>query len=514
MTTPFTIENPILMKELRTRMRGAKAFWILFLYLGLLSAIVGATYFGFWRNENSFGAGNTAQMGRQFYAVLFMVQAALVGLITPALTSGAISIEKEQRTFEALAVSPIPRRSIVLGKLGSALAFVVLLLVGSLPLVSVCFLLGGVSASEVIVAFLLLIASGFLYGATGIMFSSFVKNTTSSTVLTYGTILVIFGVTLVPAMSAMSDFTNAAVRSNGFLIAVNPIGAMAAGNTTEPYFGLHLPSWLTSLSLNGLIGAIFTIVALHRIEFPRTDRSGLLRALTAVFVALMSFYVCGAIAFNIGDNARGAIVYLMILPILFVPLFATGEGLGKGRIRELAFKIKQGNPVSGVLFVAMLVLIGGAFTLYGAFRSHDASGQSMGIGLLPSALSGILLTLAVILGFGGFALWLSNKLKSRWGVMAIVAASMLSAYFLPLTTLQRSAPDAHYNASVNLLYLSPAFCASEDDGLVRNIDSNNRSINSLLFLRDAPMTPVPVVLYSLLGVMFLAMTAKDRKRAS
>ena len=123
-------ENPILTKELRTRMRGAKAFWILLLYLGLLSVILGGTYLSWLVGQERQGAyaTQTYDMGRMFYGVIFAVQAALVGLITPALTAGALSIEREQRTFEALAVSPLSRRSIVLGKLTSSVGFVGLLI--------------------------------------------------------------------------------------------------------------------------------------------------------------------------------------------------------------------------------------------------------------------------------------------------------------------------------------------------------------------------------------------------
>ena len=56
-------------------------------------------------------------MGRTFFEILFYSQAVMIALITPALTAGAISIEREQRTFEMLRGTILRPRSIVWGKL-------------------------------------------------------------------------------------------------------------------------------------------------------------------------------------------------------------------------------------------------------------------------------------------------------------------------------------------------------------------------------------------------------------
>ena len=442
MAFSLSFENPILTKELRTRMRGAKAFWILLLYLGLLSVILGGTYLSWLMGQEQQGiyATQTYDMGRMFYGVIFAVQAALVGLITPALTAGALSIEREQRTFEALAVSPLSRRSIVLGKLTSSVGFVGLLLLSSLPLVALCFLLGGVSPQEVCAAYVLLMASAFLYGATGMAYSSFAKNTTTSTVLTYGTILLFFVGTL-PLVSNI-NFTSASLRGAPFLLSVNPVGAMLAGNLTENYLGLAVPSWLVGLTINGLLGTILTVVALHRIEYPRTDRSPLLRGLIALFIGLVSLAIYG----NEGSPYPWLTALLMpLLVVILVPVFVSGEKLPTGSLKLALRRIKEGNPVSGLLFVAgllsvlTLVQLGVSefffqkeFVQSGYFKSLPGFDLAKTHAeLFAPFWKEVVISVGSLFGLGSLTLLLSQKLKNRWGAMALSFAVLAVVNFLP-----------------------------------------------------------------------------------
>src|SRR5438105_3658601 len=133
-------DNPVLVKELRVRMRGARAYWILTGYLLFLSFILFIRY-TFWWNEAQARGGMSAgsKIGQEFFTTIAMVQAFLVAFITPAVTSGAITIEREQRTMEMLEMTRLARGSIVAGKLVSAVSFIALLLISSLPLTSICF---------------------------------------------------------------------------------------------------------------------------------------------------------------------------------------------------------------------------------------------------------------------------------------------------------------------------------------------------------------------------------------
>jgi hypothetical protein len=81
-----------------------------------------------------------------------------------------------------------------LGKLISALSFLLLLLIVGLPLQSLAYLFGGVGLEEVLVAFLLLVVSALTFSAIGLLISSLLKSTLASTVISYvAAIIIVFG---------------------------------------------------------------------------------------------------------------------------------------------------------------------------------------------------------------------------------------------------------------------------------------------------------------------------------
>jgi ABC-type transport system involved in multi-copper enzyme maturation permease subunit len=128
-------------------------------------------------------------MGKFIFSTLVVFQAIMVSLLTPAFTAGAITSEREQRTYDLLMTTLLPARSVILGKLGSALAFVALLILAIAPLESLSFMLGGVSPEEIILSQVTMFVAAVLFAAVGMFWSSVLKSSMGSNVLTYGTIL-------------------------------------------------------------------------------------------------------------------------------------------------------------------------------------------------------------------------------------------------------------------------------------------------------------------------------------
>lgn len=99
-------------------------------------------------SHNSSGAplpqGSIARFLEQFFSAFLTVQFLVVAALTPALTAGAISEEKESQTLPFLLASPLRRYEIVLGKLGSRLGTLLLIVLAGLPVFSLLQLLGGV----------------------------------------------------------------------------------------------------------------------------------------------------------------------------------------------------------------------------------------------------------------------------------------------------------------------------------------------------------------------------------
>src|SRR5262249_47532053 len=103
--------------------------------------------------------------------------------------AGAITGEKERKTYEMLLASPLRPAAIVLGKLFASLAHLAILIFSSLPIVMLCLPLGGVSIYEVLAAYLGLVASIITFGMISVACSSFFQRTAASLVVSYLLIL-------------------------------------------------------------------------------------------------------------------------------------------------------------------------------------------------------------------------------------------------------------------------------------------------------------------------------------
>jgi len=181
---------PVMMKEMRSRMRGTRAPWMI-LISTVVTISVAMLMLGMHWNDAVNGssmsiiAHTMAELGRMLFGVLVLVEGMLAALLAPALTAGAISSEREQQTLEFLQLTRLSGTNIALGKLFSALSFLFLLLLCALPVGAVVFLLGGVSPGQFCWALVLLIFLIVGFGSIGLCCSVKCRTTTISTVISY-----------------------------------------------------------------------------------------------------------------------------------------------------------------------------------------------------------------------------------------------------------------------------------------------------------------------------------------
>ena len=184
-----SVDNPVLVRELRARMRGARAFGLMSLYVGLLAlAAYGFLVSRLPRPSASMMMAIQAyqQLGPELFLAVTGLQLTLVLLLTPGLTCGLFTREWEQRTLHLLALTTISSRSIVLGKLLAALCYLALLLLCSLPILALTFLLGGVSPLQIGIALLLNVGVILFLGTVGLLASLLTRRTYVATLLAYG----------------------------------------------------------------------------------------------------------------------------------------------------------------------------------------------------------------------------------------------------------------------------------------------------------------------------------------
>jgi ABC-2 type transport system permease protein len=211
--------NPLLVKELRGRMRGARAFVVLTVYLLLLSCFTSIIYYAFTASVSGPGnASGMAYLGKVVFSSVVIIEIFMVTFITPAFTAGAISGEKERQTYELLRTTLLPAHKVVFGKFSSALTYMLLLILAAVPLESMAFVLGGVEVEELVLALVILLVGAFFFAAMGLFFSSIMRSTLASTILSYvvallGTVglpivLLILSTLLSPAIYGASSSTS------------------------------------------------------------------------------------------------------------------------------------------------------------------------------------------------------------------------------------------------------------------------------------------------------------------
>jgi ABC-type transport system involved in multi-copper enzyme maturation permease subunit len=188
--------NPMIRKELRQRMRERRGWLLPSLYLLILGAIVTFTYF-----VTTSGRGQPNLQGSTVGVALFLTlaysQLALLLLMAPIFSAGSITIEKEQRTLGALLTSLLTPAQIWWGKFVSSLLFVLLLLVSSLPVMSMAFAFGGIGPWEVLSATLTTVIVLACMSAIGLYCSSVFRRSIHATAVSYATVIAISVVTAI-----------------------------------------------------------------------------------------------------------------------------------------------------------------------------------------------------------------------------------------------------------------------------------------------------------------------------
>jgi ABC-type transport system involved in multi-copper enzyme maturation permease subunit len=198
--------NPVTLKELRGRMRGVRGFAIITIFLGLMSFFTILLYL---LQVPAGGVVVTGELGRLLFVGILFIELMLIIFIVPALTAGAITTERERKTYDLLQTTLITKSAFVIGKMESALGYIMLLLLSAIPLQSIAFLFGGVSESELILALVVLAVSAITLGAFGMFFSSVTDRTLSATVRSYTVAMMItVGVPIVAFMFFRGAYAN------------------------------------------------------------------------------------------------------------------------------------------------------------------------------------------------------------------------------------------------------------------------------------------------------------------
>lgn len=218
--------NPVLLKELKVRMRGWRAAGMIALYLLILAAV--AVFIIYTTYMNPYSSTVDPQVSVGSYTVLAIFQFILILFIAPALTAGAISGEREKQTLDLVLCTRLKPRSIIIGKLFASLSQIILLIAASLPIFSTVFLFGGISILEILQLFGFYIVTALTIGCIGIFFSTYLKRTTAATVLTYGIVAFLTLGTLFITVIYLGMVYNMNYDKFFSLLYINPIAGFSS----------------------------------------------------------------------------------------------------------------------------------------------------------------------------------------------------------------------------------------------------------------------------------------------
>jgi ABC-2 type transport system permease protein len=222
----FPSLNPVLVKEMRGRMRGPRAYLFL---TGTLALFAVVTY-GLYRlvrftvaSSGAMSAG--AEIGQSIFTGLVFLSTIVICVMAPSLTANAISGEYERKTFDLLLATPLSASSVLLGKLIASLSYVALILLAAVPLVSLAFVFGGVATTDTLLAFLLLFDFGLTFGVIGLFFSALFHRTAWAVGASYLVLaLFVLGTIFAYAVISVTRGEQPAI----WLLGLNPFSAMAS----------------------------------------------------------------------------------------------------------------------------------------------------------------------------------------------------------------------------------------------------------------------------------------------
>ncbi|MGH9113062.1 MAG: ABC transporter permease [Acidimicrobiales bacterium] len=247
--------NPVLRRELVERMRGRRSFVVLTIYLGVLAGILYLVYqTNRASSSSSFGAPvatQVASVGRGIFEWLLFFMLLLVLFLVPGQTSGAIAGERERQTLVPLQITLLRPVSLLVGKIGASLAFLLLLIVATVPLLSVSYLIGGVSISQVLSGVAMVAFTGVVVASVTACISAFCRRVQAATVLAYGVVIALtIGTLLLWAAAGLVDRSRGGDGDNPpeWILYANPFVAVAdvvgsdndsLGTTSSPFDPIH-----------------------------------------------------------------------------------------------------------------------------------------------------------------------------------------------------------------------------------------------------------------------------------
>ena len=230
-------KNAVLFKDMTIDIKRPKIMILMLIFNVILFTIV-AGFLIVITTEGMRGNAIDYRTLATMLIVLICVEAGILFLVIPALTGHSVSGERERQTLDVLLTTRLTPLEIVLGKFLSATIMAALLVLSTFPLLALVFIYGGMNFLQLFGLVFVVIFEVAYVASFGIFFSSSIKRTAPSIVLSYvvlgflhfGTLFISFLIyALVEASGSFQYYAHMQQTTNSvhvdwifFLLYINP----------------------------------------------------------------------------------------------------------------------------------------------------------------------------------------------------------------------------------------------------------------------------------------------------
>ncbi|MFC1497187.1 ABC transporter permease [Verrucomicrobiota bacterium] len=269
-------------------MRSKAGILVANLYVLVLSAYMIVIY----HSEGGFDDTLGSVIGSSICRLISFTQLWIIIVVCPLITASTITSEREQKTFDSLFAAPVSIGRVVAAKLLAAMGYFFALLFISLPLMSLSFILGGVSPTTIAEAYTVTFCHTIFVGAIGFYWSTRFQRSiaaipaASITVLTVSIIPMVF--------DEMGD---------SFLSTISSIVSLAAihtGNTIS-FLGESCPAWVPGTILAVLLAIYLIRASVVRLHFAPERYYVFLRFMFLLILLAVFTFIVGK---NFGEESE------------------------------------------------------------------------------------------------------------------------------------------------------------------------------------------------------------------
>ncbi len=318
-------DNPIVIRDLRTRMRGMGAFGLLIVYLLLIAIVMCIVFYATTDWGAATGISATSRIGSGMFTGLAWTQTIILMIVIPGVISAAVSKEYEKKTIEMVVLSRLNSFLYVFGKLISALLYCVVLVISTLPLAGICLMFGGISPEEIAVTYLLTIVFCFMMCSVGLYLSTVVGKTVGALLLFY---VFNFFYLIQTGFVVVQIFSHGSLKIWSMLMI--PANAAYSGMESAKICGVSIPLAVITVIVQILAGAVLLYASAARVKHWKTERAGILRVLLLVSFVVWALLGLGDSTFKVvlasSSGASSAAAPLAVLGHLLILASVVASG--------------------------------------------------------------------------------------------------------------------------------------------------------------------------------------------